>query len=88
MPQNPRVPAGARTCVPPEFGSTCGPSNPYKCRTGSQRRQSARAESERPVTEPHDTHPPSPDGEIVIYDQPPDDAPLEVRLERDTLWLT
>ncbi len=41
------------------------------------------------MTHPHDIQPPSPDAEVVVYDAPPpDDAPLEVRLERDTLWLT
>lgn len=41
------------------------------------------------MTQPHDIHPPSPDAEVVFYNAtPPDDAPLEVRLERDTLWLT
>ena len=41
------------------------------------------------VTQPHDIQPPSPDGEVVFYKAPPpDDTPLEVRWERDTLWLT
>ncbi len=41
------------------------------------------------MTEPQDTHPPSQDGEIVVYDAPPPQgAPLEVRLYGDTLWLT
>ena len=41
------------------------------------------------MTQPHDIQPPSPDGEVVVYEAPqPEDAPLEVRLGRDTLWLT
>ena len=41
------------------------------------------------MTEPKGSQPPSPDGEIVVYDAPSaDDAPLEVRLYGDTLWLT
>ena len=41
------------------------------------------------MTQPHDIQPPSPDGEVVFYNAPsPDDTPLEVRLGRDTLWLT
>ncbi len=41
------------------------------------------------MTEPHDIQPPAPEGEVVVYEAPPpDDAPLKVRLERDTLWLT
>ena len=46
-------------------------------------------DKERPATNLHDSHPPAPDGDIVIYNAPPpDDTPFEVRLERDTLWLT
>lgn len=41
------------------------------------------------MIESHDIRPPSPDGEIVVYEAPqPDDARLEVRLGRDTMWLT
>lgn len=41
------------------------------------------------MTESHDIRPPFPEGEVVVYEAPaPDDAPLEVRLGRDTLWLT
>jgi len=41
------------------------------------------------MTESHDIRPPSQDGEFVVYEAPqPDDARLEVRLGRDTMWLT
>ena len=41
------------------------------------------------MTELHDTQPPSPDREVLVYEAAPhDDVSLEVRLERETLWLT
>ena len=41
------------------------------------------------MTELHDSQPPSPDGEVLVYEAAPhNDVSLEVRLERETLWLT
>ena len=41
------------------------------------------------MSELHDSQPPSPDGEVVVYETASHDhIPLEVRLERETLWLT
>ena len=41
------------------------------------------------MTELHDSHPPSPDREVLVYEAAPhNDVSLEVRLERETLWLT
>ena len=41
------------------------------------------------MTKSHDIRPASQNGEVVVYEAPrPDDAPLEVRLGRNTLWLT
>ncbi len=46
-------------------------------------------DTERPLTDPRDGRPPSSDSEVVFYHAPPPaDARLEVRLKRDTLWLT
>ena len=41
------------------------------------------------MTEPHDSQPSSPDGDVLVYETAPhNDVSLEVRLERETLWLT
>ena len=41
------------------------------------------------MTELHDSQPPSPDGEVLVYEAAPhNDVSLEVRVERETLWLT
>ena len=42
------------------------------------------------MTELHGSQPTSPNGEVVVYEAaaPHDDVSLEVRLERETLWLT
>ena len=41
------------------------------------------------MTNLHDSHPRSPDREVLVYEAAPhNDVSLEVRLERETLWLT
>ena len=53
-------------------------------------RATARNESEQPVTGPHDSQPQPAGTEFVVCEAaaPADDARLQVRLERDILWLT
>ncbi|MCY3808160.1 MAG: virulence RhuM family protein [Gemmatimonadetes bacterium] len=40
------------------------------------------------MTELDDTHPPSPRGEVVVYEAPDGEVALDVRLEQETVWLT
>ena len=40
------------------------------------------------MTELDDTRPPSPGGEVVVYEAPDGEVSLSVRLEEETVWLT
>ena len=40
------------------------------------------------MTEFRGSPPPSPDGEVVVYEAPHDGISVDVRLQRETLWLT